>query len=439
MVRHHGIELIVIDSNPKHNEYICKLLQRVGFPIKGLYSLKSVRCLLANGNYIIITNSHLSDGECVDLLEWMRSNGKTHPFIIVTNRPEVLMAVKAMKLGATDYIPMQLAEDRLPQLIRELLHEDKKHNHHSILQRTSEAFQKIHHRIRLVAPTELSVLILGESGTGKENLARELHQYSKRADKPFVAVDCGSLSVALTYSAFFGHEKGAFTGADAAKTGFLQEANGGTLFLDEVGNLPIETQQMLLRAIQEKKYRPIGAKADRRFNARIIAATNENLNRSVTEKRFRQDLLYRLQDFTITVPPLRECQDDIMPLAEFFRKQANKEFNRQTQGFDNSARTAILFNKWSGNVRELRQKVRAAVLLAENELIYKEDLELGNTREYYYPLSLKTNKKEEKKRIIQAIEYARGNYRVAAYLLEVSIPTLYNKVKQHNIKRRDKE
>ncbi len=437
--QYNGIEVIVIDSNPKHNEYICKLLQRVGFPIKGLYSLKSARCLLANGNYIIITNSHLSDGESMDLLEWMRSNEKTHPFIIVTNRPEVLAAVKAMKLGATDYIPMQLAEDKLPQLIRELLHKDKKYNPHSILQRTSEAFQKIHHRIRLVAPTELSVLILGESGTGKENLARELHQYSKRADKPFVAVDCGSLSVALTYSAFFGHEKGAFTGADAAKTGFLQEANGGTLFLDEVGNLPIETQQMLLRAIQEKKYRPIGAKADRRFNARIIAATNENLNRSVTEKRFRQDLLYRLQDFTITVPPLRECQDDIMPLAEFFRKQANKEFNRQTQGFDNSARTAILFNKWSGNVRELRQKVRAAVLLAENELICKEDLELGNTREYYYPLSLKTNKKEEKKRIIQAIEYARGNYRVAAYLLEVSIPTLYNKVKQHNIKRRDKE
>ena len=436
--QYNGIEIIVIDSNPKHNEYICKLIRRVGFLTKGLYSQKSARCLLANGNYIIIANSHLSDGECVDLLEWMRSNNKTYPFIIVTNRPEVHTAVKVMKLGATDYIPMQLAEDKLPQLIRELQQEDKKHNPHTILQRTSEAFQKIRHRIRLVAPTELSVLILGESGTGKENLAKELHQYSKRADKPFVAVDCGSLSVSLTYSAFFGHEKGAFTGADAAKTGFLQEANGGTLFLDEVGNLPIETQQMLLRAIQEKKYRPIGAKADRTFNARIIAATNENLNTAVTEKRFRQDLLYRLQDFTITVPPLRECQDDIMPLAEFFRKQANKEFNRKTQGFDNSARTAILFNKWSGNVRELRQKVRAAVLLAEHELICKEDLELSNTRAYYYPLSLKPNKKEEKKRIIQAIEYARGNYRVAAYLLEVSVPTLYHKVKQHNIKRRNK-
>ena len=170
--QYNGIEVIVIDSNPKHNEYICKLLQRVGFPIKGLYSLKSARCLLANGNFIIITNSHLSDGESMDLLEWMRSNEKTHPFIIVTNRPEVLAAVKAMKLEATDYIPMQLAEDKLPQLIRELLHKDKKYNPHSILQRTSEAFQKIHHRIRLVAPTELSVLIFVDSGTGKEILAR---------------------------------------------------------------------------------------------------------------------------------------------------------------------------------------------------------------------------------------------------------------------------
>lgn len=329
---------------------------------------------------------------------------------------------------------MQLAEDRLPQLIRELLHEDKKYNPHSILQRTSEAFQKIHHRIRLVAPTGLSVLILGESGTGKENLARELHLYSKRADKPFVAVDCGSLSIALAYSAFFGHEKGAFTGADAAKTGFLQEANGGTLFLDEVGNLPIETQQMLLRAIQEKRYRPVGGKTDRTFNVRIIAATNENLNTAVIEKRFRQDLLYRLQDFTIIVPPLKDCQDDIMPLADFFREQANKEFGRHTQGFDKLAQNAMLYYKWSGNVRELRQKVRSAVLLAQEKNITKNDLELEYPRTYFSHLSLKTDKEEERKRIIQAIKYARGNYTIAAYLLEISKTTLYYKMKQHHIR-----
>ena len=432
---HNGTEqLIVIDSNPKQNEYICKLIQRAGFPIKGLYSLKSARCFLANGNYVIITNSHLSDGECVDLLEWIHSNGKTYPVIIVTNRPEVHTAVTVMKLGATDYIPIQLAEDKLPLLIQDLQQEDKKRTLHSILQRTSEAFQKIHHRIRLVAPTELSVLILGESGTGKENVARELHRFSKRADKPFVAVDCGSLSAALSYSAFFGHEKGAFTGADTAKTGFLQEANGGTLFLDEVGNLPVETQQMLLRALQEKRYRPVGAKEDRIFNVRIIAATNENLNIAVIEKRFRQDLLYRLQDFTIIVPPLRDCQDDIMPLADFFREQANKELGCYTQGFDKSARNAILYYKWSGNVRELRQKVRSAVLLAQEKVITRNNLELEYTRTHFFHLSLKADKEEERKRIIQAIKYARGNYTIAAYLLEISKTTLYYKMKQHHIR-----
>lgn len=247
-------------------------------------------------------------------------------------------------------------------------------------------------------------------------------------------MDCGSLSAALSYSAFFGHEKGAFTGADTMKTGFLQEANGGTLFLDEVGNLPIETQQMLLRAFQEKRYRPVGAKEDRIFNVRIIAATNENLNIAVIEKRFRQDLLYRLQDFTIILPPLRDCQDDIIPLADFFREQANKELGRHTQGFDKSAQNAMLCYKWSGNVRELRQKVRSAVLLAQEKVITKNDLELEYTQTHFFHLSLKADKEEERKRIIQAIKYARGNYTIAAYLLEISKTTLYYKMKQHRIR-----
>lgn len=430
------MKLLIVDSNFLRKKYICKIAQGFDFQIIGLQNIKAARSLLqkSDEDCIIIANSHLSDGESVDLLEWMRSNGKMHPFIIVADLPEVLMAVKAMKLGATDYIPVQLVENNLPSLIQKLQQENQKHNHHFILKRTSEAFCKIQHRIHLVAPTDLSVLILGESGTGKENIAKELHHYSKRADKPFIAVDCGSLSVALSCSAFFGHEKGAFTGADTAKPGFFQEANGGTLFLDEVGNLPIETQQMLLRAIQEKRYRPIGAKADRTFNARIISATNENLNTAVTEKRFRQDLLYRLQDFTIIVPPLRECQDDIMPLADFFREQANKELNRHTHSFDKSARNAMLYYKWSGNVRELRQKVRSAVLLTQEKVITKNDLELEYTRTYFSHLSLKADKEEERKRIIQAIKYARGNYTIAAYLLEISKTTLYYKMKQHHIK-----
>ena len=181
-----------------------------------------------------------------------------------------------------------------------------------VFARDGSAFQKIMHRIRLVAATDMSVMIFGENGTGKEHIAHHLHDKSKRAVKPFVAVDCGSLTKELAPSAFFGHVKGAFTGADCAKKGYFHEAEGGTLFLDEVGNLALETQQMLLRAIQERRYRPVGDKADRSFNVRIIAATNEDLEAAVSEKRFRQDLLYRLHDFGITVPPLRDCQEDII-------------------------------------------------------------------------------------------------------------------------------
>ena len=177
-----------------------------------------------------------------------------------------------------------------------------------------------------------------------------------------MAVDCGSLSRELAPSAFFGHVKGAFTGADSTKKGYFHEAEGGTLFLDEVGNLALETQQMLLRAIQERRYRPVGDKSDKSFNVRIIAATNEDLEAAVSEKRFRQDLLYRLQDFVITVPPLRDCQEDIMPLAEFFREIANKELECNVSGFSSEARKALLTHAWPGNVRELRQKIMGAVL-----------------------------------------------------------------------------
>ena len=238
-------------------------------------------------------------------------------------------------------------------------------NRMPVFARDSSAFQKIMQQIRLVAPTDMSVLIFGENGTGKEHIAHHLHDKSKRAGKPFVPVGCGSLSKDLAPSAFFGHVKGAFTGADSTKKGYFNEAEGGTLFLDEVGNLAPETQQMLLRAIQERRYRPVGDRTDKSFNVRIIAATNENLEKAVNEKRFRQDLLYRLHDFEITVPPLRDSQEDIMPLAEFFREIANNELECNVIGFDGEARKTLLTHSWPGNVRELRQKIMGAVLQAQ--------------------------------------------------------------------------
>ncbi|MGO5406330.1 sigma 54-interacting transcriptional regulator [Phocaeicola vulgatus] len=266
-----------------------------------------------------------------------------------------------------------------------------------------------------------------------------LHDKSKRAVKPFVAVDCGSLTKELAPSAFFGHVKGAFTGADCAKKGYFHEAEGGTLFLDEVGNLALETQQMLLRAIQERRYRPVGDKADRSFNVRIIAATNEDLEAAVSEKRFRQDLLYRLHDFGITVPPLRDCQEDIMPLAEFFRDMANRELECSVSGFSSEARKALLTHAWPGNVRELRQKVMGAVLQAQEGVVMKEHLELAVTKPTSTVNFALRNDAEDKERILRALKQANGNRSVAAELLGIGRTTLYSKLEEYGLKYKFKQ
>lgn len=337
-------KIIVVEDNIVYCEYVCNMLSREGYRNMKAYHLSTAKKHLqqATDNDIVVADLRLPDGSGIDLLCWMRKEGKMQPFIIMTDYAEVNTAVESMKLGSIDYIPKQLVEDKLVPLIRSILKERQAGQRRMpIFAREGSAFQKIMHRIRLVAATDMSVMIFGENGTGKEHIAHLLHDKSKRAGKPFVAVDCGSLSKELAPSAFFGHVKGAFTGADNAKKGYFHEAEGGTLFLDEVGNLALETQQMLLRAIQERRYRPVGDKADRNFNVRIIAATNEDLEVSVNEKRFRQDLLYRLHDFGITVPPLRDCQEDIMPLAEFFRDMANRELECSVSGFSSEARKAL--------------------------------------------------------------------------------------------------
>ena len=213
----------------------------------------------------------------------------------------------------------------------------------------------------------------------------------------------------LAQSAFFGHRKGAFTGADSDKSGYFEEAEGGTLFLDEVGNLSVETQQMLLRAIQERRYRPIGAKEDKTANVRIVAATNDDLLKAVAEKRFREDLLYRLKEYVITVPPLRDCQEDILPLAEFFREMANKELDRSVKGFAVSARNTLLAHPWPGNVRELKQKIQTAVLHTEGDMITDVDLDFETGQAISLSGFTLRNEEEEKERILHALKQAKGN------------------------------
>ena len=429
--------IIVVEDNIVYCEFVCDLLAREGFRTVQAYHLSTAKKLLqqASDGDIVVSDLRLPDGDGIDLLRWMRKEGMTQPLIIMTNYAEVHTAVESMKLGSLDYIPKQLVEDKLMPLLHTILKERSiGRNRIPVFARDSSAFQKIMQQIRLVAPTDMSVLIFGENGTGKEHIAHHLHDKSKRAGKPFVPVDCGSLSKDLAPSAFFGHVKGAFTGADSTKKGYFNEAEGGTLFLDEVGNLALETQQMLLRAIQERRYRPIGDKTDKSFNVRIIAATNEDLEKAVIEKRFRQDLLYRLHDFEITVPPLRDCQEDIMPLAEFFRDMANRELECSVSGFSSEARKALLTHAWPGNVRELRQKVMGAVLQAQTGVVMKEHLELAVTKPTSPVSFALRNDAEDKERILRALKQANGNRKVAAELLVIGRTTLYSKLEEYGLK-----
>ena len=431
------MRIFVIEDNPVYNDYVCNLLKKEGFDTMQAYRLGPARKLLAGmeEDDIVLADLRLDEGDGIDLLRWMRANGMRQPFIIMTNYGEVHSAVESMKLGSKDYIQKPLLEDKLIPLVRSLQKEWEKRQQRQvpIFIRQGAAYQHIKKRVRLVAATRMSVLILGENGTGKEHIAQHIHTQSKLADKHFVAVDCGSLPPALAQSAFFGHVKGAFTGADTDKSGYFQEAEGGTLFLDEVGNLTMETQQVLLRAIQERRYRPVGAKEDKAANVRIVAATNEDLEKAVKEKRFRQDLLYRLREFVITVPPLRDSQEDILPLAEFFREIANRELERQTKGFDASARKALLTHPWPGNVRELKQKVLTAVLQAEGDMITEDDLEFGS-EPIASPVGFTLkSEEEEKERILRALKQAKGNKKLAAGLLDISRATLYKKLKEYGM------
>ena len=429
--------IIVIEDNVVYCTFICNLLAKEGFETEPAYHLSPARKLLmkmAEGD-VVRADVRLSGGDSISLVRWMRENDRRQTFIVMTDYAEVHTAVESMKLGSTDYIPKQLIEDKLVPLLRSIRKEAEKRkaSRTTIFKREGKAFLEIARKTRLVAPTRMSVLITGENGTGKEHVAQAIHARGRCSDKPFVAVDCGSLSDTLAASAFLGHVKGAFTGADTDRTGYFREAEGGTLFLDEIGNLSPDTQQMLLRVIQERRYRPVGAKSDVSSNVRIIAATNENLYEAVAEKRFRQDLLYRIQEYVITVPPLRDCQEDIMPLAEFFREQGNTEFGRKVTGFDASARKALLTHPWPGNVRELKQKILAAVLQAGSDVITGEDLELdGEQSTSSIGFTLK-NGEEEKERIERALKQADGNKRLAAKLLGIGRTTLYNKLDEYGL------
>ena len=410
---------------------------------------------------LILSDLRLPDGDGIIFLTWLRENNIMTPLIIMTSYSDVQTAVLAMKLGASDYLQKPINPTILQQKIDMAMSQPaktaekepevkpkskQKNNANKVVKGSSSVMQRLYSHIDLVAPTKMSVLILGESGTGKEYIARMIHENSNRKSEPFVAVDCGSLSMELAPSELFGHKKGSFTSAISDKTGVFVEANGGTVFLDEVGNLSYEVQKQLLRALQEQKVRPVGSATDIKVDVRIIAATNENLEKAIEEGRFRQDLYHRINEFSVNVPSLRERIEDLEEFCYHFVDQANDELGKNVDTISADAIDKLKQQNWGGNLRELRNVIRRSVLFAQDNVLRKENLpefpkdiknqNIVNVVQQEVTscdnLSL-NNKANEKEQILAALKQARGNKTIAAKLLQIDRKTLYNKMHLYGI------
>ena len=340
-------------------------------------------------------------------------------------------AVRAIKLGAKDYLQKPVHQEQLLELMHSMLKSPViVRKERSFVERTSEAARKTSSLARRVAPSDLSVMILGPSGSGKEIIAQMIHRYSDRRNKPFVAVNCGAVPVNLLESEFFGAVKGAYTGAIADRKGYFETANGGTLFLDEVGNMPYSMQILLLRVLQEKEYTSVGSDKLKHTDVRIISATNEDMKKAVQEGRFREDLYYRLAELEILQPPLKDCKEDILPLADFFLKENVERIRILRKGFTDSAIQVMLSYDWPGNVRELSAKVKRAVIIANNTLLDVCDLGLDNVD---CSDSLEIHVIQEKERIRNLLDKNHGNISRTAIELGCSRTALYKKMKKLGI------
>ena len=400
------------------------------------------RALIRKNRFdLILSDVRLPEGDGISLLKWLKNERMEIPFIITTEYVSVPDVVRTIKLGAKDYLPKPVHREHLLELAEELFRPiaTRREQKKKLLKRMCPKMLEVERCARLVAPSDMSVLILGTNGTGKESVAQSIHEGSDRFEMPFVAVNCGVLPRELAASKLFGHAKGAFTGADTAKEGFFDMAKGGTLFLDEIGTLSLEIQAMLLRVLQDNSYIPIGGNKERVADVRIVAATNENMEKAISEGRFREDLYHRLSEFEIRQPSLAECPEDIMPLAEFFRKRFSKELRRNTTGFSDAGMCRLRSYPWPGNVRELQNRIKRAVLLAEGPLLELADLEMNKQADDVIPVSTPIisplkDEKAEMGNIINALTACNGHREQAARLLNVNPATLYRKMKKYGLK-----
>ncbi len=467
--------ILVVDDDNDMCLLLSRFLSRNGYTVATANSGQdAITWMKKNTPSLVLCDFRLDDMTGTELLSKIKEAHPTAAVIIITGYSDVKDAVEVMKLGAFDYVTKPLFPDEILLTIKKALSQEPKE---TVVAKTttgsgnttkvkhagqgqyimgdSPEFAVIIKQIDLVAPTNFSVIIYGESGSGKEAIAQQIHQKSKRANKPFVAIDCGALSKELAGSELFGHEKGAFTGALNQKTGSLELANEGTIFLDEIGNLSYDIQVSLLRVVQERKIRRVGGIKDIDLDVRILVASNERLWDAARAGKFREDLYHRFNEFSIDVPPLRDRTNDIMLFAHHFLNVTNAELGKNVKGF--SEEVTNIFNNyiWYGNLRELKNVVKRSTLLTDGDLVEVKSLpfEISNFSKLQFELPVPVAKKDnvqqgtnnqgsfenrlktanmdaEYEVILNALKQVNFNKSKAAKLLNVDRKTLYNKMKQ---------
>jgi two-component system response regulator HydG len=454
-------KILIVDDDISFTLTLKAFLERNGFETHEVYNATKAIDLIKNRPFdVFLTDFRLPDTDGIELLKQIKKISPSSLVILMTAYADIRMAVNAIKFGAYEYVSKPVNPEELLEHIkmglRKIAGESAKENSNKnklppkqfvdFIESQSPASKRIHEHVQLVAGTDLSVIIQGESGTGKEFIARRIHELSKRSDKPFVAVDCGALSQELAGSEFFGHIKGSFTGAINDKTGQFEAAHKGTLFLDEIGNLSYDIQIKLLRAIQERVIRKIGSNRDVPVDVRILVATNDDLNNEAGKGNFREDLFHRLNEFSITAPPLRERKEDIPLFVQHFLQKANYELDKNIIDIPANLMEIFVNYSWPGNIREIKNIIKRLVLLAKGNQLEKASLPweiihqtiMGSKQpsktneDGEIPLK-ETTEKTEKETILATLQKTKYNKSKTAKLLNIDRRTLYNKLKLYNI------
>lgn len=385
--------ILILEDDITFSLMLKTWLGRKGFEVSSVSSVSDARSRIEDVSFdLILSDLRLPDGDGIDLLKWIKENNFVIPLIMMTSYAEIQTAVQAIKLGASDYIAKPLNPEELLGKIKDVIKtetgsvasatelerparsakrpEPSGGTRSQYVEGQSQAARQLYEHVRLVAPTDMSVLITGSSGTGKEYVARRIHEQSNRKKAPFIAVDCGAIPKDLAASEFFGHVKGSFTGAIDNKEGAFVAAQGGTIFLDEIGNLSYEVQVQLLRALQERKVKPIGSNQEIAINVRLVSATNENLRSAIDKGDFREDLYHRINEFTVRIPDLKERKEDLLLFANNFLDQANIELQKDIIGFDNDVIRIFQSYSWPGNLRQMKNAIKYATLVSDRSLYY---------------------------------------------------------------------